>query len=222
MALIFRGTDWVDTTTDVSAAAMEPSIDQIEIAVAKLANHSFAVAQGFITQNGTTVEWPIIDVFYHKDDGNTIRGRLLAGTGALSNGNAHYVTLNDIDGSTALAASVVDMDAMATTLADRTKLILWCRSSMGSGTGLLHYVGLMPQQPLRGSGTLTAGASTTVSFPTGYATMPSVRYQVILTPTSTGWYAAVPHITGKAINQFVITTTGAAGTETFDWMVIGN
>jgi len=67
----------------------------------------------------------------------------------------------------------------------------------------------------KGSGTLTAGVTTTVT--NANVTTTSV---IMIEPTSVAFIALTPYVSAKAAGSFTLTTLAAAGTETFDYIII--
>lgn len=66
-----------------------------------------------------------------------------------------------------------------------------------------------------GSGTLTAGTSTVVTDANVVAT--SI---IMLQARSAAFVALAPYVSAKAAGSFTITCSSAAGTETFDYVVV--
>ena len=67
----------------------------------------------------------------------------------------------------------------------------------------------------RGSVTLTAGTTTTVTV-----TQAKTTSTIIISPTSVGATALTPYVSTKSNGSFVITTLTAAGTETLDYIIV--
>lgn len=219
MAKIYSNLNiWVDDATDVDVAGLVPAIDDIEQAIGNLGNHGFAIAEGLVTQNGTTVEWPKVHIYHHRaTDGAMVHNELAASTGVLTDGQAHVVTLSDTQDDT-VGVSVIAVTGLTTLLNDKKKLILWVRADPSTGTGILHHVGMKSAQQLNGTDTLT-GTSTPVSFPTG-TVMPSTdSYRVFLMARSAGFWALDPRITTYGTGSFTI-THGSSSSENFDWMIV--
>lgn len=216
--LLTNGTSLLDEAT------IDGQIGALDAFLSRHGNNlSWATARAPVTQNGTTVEFPDLDVFHYAlstaDLGKLIRQRIAATTVAVPNGNALVATISDTDGANLSAPTAVDIDALPTVLKDSTKVVLLVRSPAASGTGLLHYVALRAPQRLNGTGTITASAATTVvNFPTGY-TMPSARYVVLFSGTAAGFWPKDPVVTTKATGSFTITHVNAAGAPTFDYVV---
>lgn len=66
----------------------------------------------------------------------------------------------------------------------------------------------------KGSGTLTAGTTTTITDANAKTTS-----TIVLQATSAAYIALSPYISAKNNGTFVITTLAAAGTETFDYLI---
>jgi hypothetical protein len=224
MSQNFHISSYVNDTTQVEAVQLEAIIGPLDAALGKH-TQAYAVAEGPITQNGTTVKWPNIHVFHKREsDGAWVRQLIAANTTgvAVANGNALVTTVDDNDSATLAAPTAQNMDSIATILNDRNKIILLARSPMGSGTGLLFYVALRRNQLLSGTGTLpSGGTSVTVNLPTGY-TLASAEYRVMLTGTAANFTARDPYISARTTTSFTVTCTNQANTPTFDWAIEGN
>lgn len=214
-------TSYVDATTLVNATQMEAVIGSFDELLGKGWSRCFAMARAPLTENGTTVKYPAIDVFYHRpSDGKFIKNTIAATTLILPNGQAGVITLNDTEGG-AVTISAQDIDTLPTALTDKNKVVLFARSKMASGTGLLHYVALQAPLHLVGTSSLAAATTTTVNFPTGF-TLPSGEYQIRFTPTAAGFWARDPYVSTKNAGSFVLTHTNTAGAQTFDYQVVPN
>jgi hypothetical protein len=216
---------WVDNTTNLNNEGMDPAIAAIDAAVGKMGNQAFATAQVPLTQAivSSTVKWPKLDVFHPRElDGQIVHQTIDAGTLILADGRAAVVELNDNQGHPYTAGNVLAKDYTSLVdMSDSNLFVLFARAPNDSGAGLLHYVGLKKPQPLSGEDNLATGVTTTqVDFPTGY-TLPSNQYKVILTPRAAAWWTRAPWVSTKNTANFILTHSNAAGTELFDWMVIG-
>lgn len=220
-------TKYVDNTTLMDATSLDVPFSELDDAILKLGNHSYASTESPITQAGTTVRWAdAITLYHHRDsDGVVIRQTLSAGSVVVANRFAAWLVLNDTDHHTYAPGDVVtaDMDLVTSDLKNRNIFVLFSRDqATGGGTGLLNYVGLKPQQPLSGSDNLTTAAtSTVVSFPTGI-TMTADEYKVFLQGTGAGFYPRDPVVTTHGATSFTVTHTNTAGTEAFDWILVGD
>lgn len=66
-----------------------------------------------------------------------------------------------------------------------------------------------------GSGTLSSGVATVITD--ANVTVDSI---ILLQPTSAAFVALAPFVSAKADGSFTITCSSAAGTETFDYVVV--
>jgi hypothetical protein len=239
---VFRSPeDWVDGSTYVSAASMEPSISNLDSAIGHQGNHCFAMASGPVLQSTTNIWYPDMVVFHHSETGgsvpanamkivkNTIAHNTVAQS--LAAGYACYVTLADSDGG-AITPLTLDIDSLTAvvSLNDRKTLILWARYATATGTPQLHFVGLRSMVPIQGSATMTAGTTSDISFPAGIY-VPSADYKIQFVQTGAAFFGLNPRVTIKGHSgagyptppgqsKFRITHDSAAGTETFDWMLV--
>lgn len=125
-------------------------------------------------------------------------------TGLLLNG-ASSVVLNQYD-------SVVLMKSRMTGSPTTKFWAIVAQSSNG-------YSGTINTGPLCaiGSGTCTAGTTTTISNSAVTSTS-----KIFLQPTSSAFAALGAYVSAKTTGSFTVTTTTAAGTETFDYLIVNN
>ena len=201
----------------------------LDRSIGKFNRNSFAISHGPLTQNGDTVYYPAMDVFFHREtDGKIVKNTIAAGSILLDattvSSKAAWVTLNETDStpiSVSASASAVDMDALPGTLNDGQVMVLFMRPLQASGRAPIHYVGLHPSAPLHGIASPTTAAVTTVVTLTGF-TMPSTDYHVVLSP---GVQTALLHPyvkdADRTTSQFTITHQSATTNDKIFWMIVG-
>jgi len=143
MSTSFHGT-YVDGGTQLNAAQMEAIIGPLDDALGKH-TQAFVTSRGAVTQVGTTVTWPQLDVFHRQEStGAWIRQQITAGSIAVPNGYALVAIATNVDSATLATPTVHNMDDISTTLMNGANTIILLARSPGGGTGTLHYVAIRP------------------------------------------------------------------------------